>query len=120
MNSPPPPGGGGAVILAPTKKPLKGSTGRIERAPGDATAIVEEGRRDADVVRRRIHEDAKKEADEMIERAKREIAMARDEAVRALYERTLDLATDVAGKIVRRQINAQDHRALLDEALAEM
>src|SRR5690349_554526 len=46
---------------------------RLASARAEATAIVEEGRRDADAVKRRIEEDAKREADKAIERAKREI-----------------------------------------------
>jgi len=102
------------------EKLLKQYTEQIEHARVEATAIVEEGKRDAEAVRRRIHEDAKKEADEMVARAKREIAIARDDAVKALYERTLDLATDVAGKIIRRKVSGDDHRDLLNESLAEM
>jgi F-type H+-transporting ATPase subunit b len=99
---------------------FKEYTAKIEHARIEATAIVEEGKRDAEAVRRRIHEDAQKEATDLIARAKREIGVARDNAVKELYERTLDLATEVAGKIVRRDMTAQDHRALLDEALVEM
>lgn len=99
---------------------LKEYTERIERARVEASAIVEEGKRDAEAVRRRVHEETKKEADDMLARAKREIGVARDDAVKQLYDRTLTLATDVAGKIVKRQLSPTDHKALLDEAIAEM
>ena len=99
---------------------LKDYTLRIEKAQHEATAIVEEGRKDAEAVRRKIHEESRKEADEMIARAKREIATARDDAVKALYERTLDLASDVAGKVVGRALSNEDHRGLLDESIREI
>lgn len=99
---------------------LKDYTQRIEKARGEATAIVEEGRRDAEVVRRGIQEDARKEASEMLARAKREIGAARDNAIKELYEHTLDIATDVAAKFVSRKLSAEDHRSLLDESLREM
>ena len=99
---------------------LKQYTEQLEKARQEAAALVEEGKRDADAVRRRIEDEAKKAADEMIARANREIAVARDDAVKALYERTLELATGVAAKIVRRQLTPEDHRALLDESLSEM
>lgn len=95
-------------------------TERIEKARVEATAIVEEGKRDAEATRRRIHDDARKEAEEMIARARREIGIARDDAVHALADRTLDLATLLAGKIMAKQLNAEDHRALLEESIAEM
>ncbi|MCK6486331.1 MAG: F0F1 ATP synthase subunit B [Phycisphaerae bacterium] len=99
---------------------LKEYTERIEKARVEATAIVEEGKRDAEAARRRIHDDARKEAEEMIGRAKREIGIARDDAVHALADRTLDLATLLAGKIMARQLNAEDHRGLLEESIKEM
>jgi len=95
-------------------------TKKIDQARGDATAIVEEGRRDAEEVRKRIHAEAKGEADAMVARAKKEIEMARDDAVKQLYDRTVQLATNVAGKIVRKELSPGDHKRLLDESLAEL
>ncbi len=61
---------------------------RLAAARAEATAIVDEGRRDAEVVKRRIEEDAKAEADKMIERAKREIQIATETATKELYRRS--------------------------------
>ncbi len=102
------------------EKLLKQYTERIEQARLEATAIVEEGKRDAEAVKRRIEDDSKKAADDMLARAKKDIAVARDDAIKGLYERTLDLASDVAAKIVRKQLTPADHKALLDESLSEM
>lgn len=99
---------------------LKEYTRKVEKAREEATAIVEEGRRDAEDVRKRIHTEAKQEADAMIDRAKKEIGLARDHAVKELYDQTVVLATAVAGKIVRKELGAGDHRALIDESLAEI
>jgi len=93
---------------------------KIDHAREEATAIVEEGKRDAEAVRKRIHGEARGEADAMIARAKREIEIARDDALKALYDQSVMLATTMAGKIVRKQLNAGDHRQLIDESLAEM
>ncbi|RMF76310.1 MAG: ATP synthase F0 subunit B [Planctomycetota bacterium] len=93
---------------------------QIDHARQEATAIVEEGRRDADVVRRRIQDEARAEAAEMIERAKREIQLATDAAIKELYDRTADLAVEVAGAIIRKELKADDHQALVRESLARM
>src|SRR5437763_12037120 len=55
---------------------LKQYEERLANARAEATAIVEEGRRDADAVKRRIEATAKAEADKMVDRAKREIHVA--------------------------------------------
>jgi F-type H+-transporting ATPase subunit b len=99
---------------------LKQYTVQIEKARVEATAIVEEGKRDADVVRKRVEQEARESAEQMLDRAKREIAIAKDDAIKDLYERTLDLCADVASKIIGRSVSAEDHRALLDESIAEL
>lgn len=93
---------------------------KIEQARTESSAIVEEGRRDGEEVRKRIHAEAKAEADAMVARAKKEIEMARDDAVKQLYDQTVALATSVAGKIVRKELAPADHKRLLDESLAEL
>ncbi|UCF33300.1 MAG: ATP synthase F0 subunit B, partial [Phycisphaerales bacterium] len=45
---------------------------KLVAARGEATAIVEEARRDAEVVRRKIEETARKEADALLQRSRRE------------------------------------------------
>lgn len=93
---------------------------QIEKARVEATAIVDEGRRDAEVVRRRIQDEARKESDEMLARAKREIQLATDAATKELYDRTAELAVQVAGGIIRKELNPTDHRGLVTESLERM
>jgi len=95
-------------------------TEQLDKARAEATNIVEEGRRDAEVVKRTIQDEARKEAEAMIVRAKREIGVARDTAVRELYDVGAQLATDVAAKIVGRELNAADHDKLIRDSIAEL
>lgn len=99
---------------------LRQYTEQVEKARVEATAIVEEGKRDAEAVRKRLHEEAQAEAHAMVERAKRELSIAKDDAVKALYQQSVELASQMAGKLVRKQLTPDDQRALLDEALAEI
>jgi F-type H+-transporting ATPase subunit b len=99
---------------------LKEYSERVNAARAEATAIVEEGRRDADVLRRKIEETAKSEAQAMVERAKREIGMASDTAVKELYGLSAKLATNLASKIIRKELNAHEHERLVSEAIDDM
>lgn len=90
---------------------------RLASARTEATAIVDEGRRDAEVVKRRIEADAKAEGDKIIERAKREIQIATDTATKELYQLSARLATDMASRVVGRELTAQDHDRLIAEAI---
>lgn len=90
---------------------------RLAQARAEASGIVDEGRRDAVVVKQRIEEDTKREAEKMIERARREIQIATETATKELYQVAARLATDMAGKVIGREIGPQDHERLIKESL---
>lgn len=93
---------------------------QLDQARQDASGIVDEGRRDAEVVRGRIEREAREEAERMLARAKRDIEIARDTAVSDLYKVAASLATDVAGRIIRKEMSAGDHEALVRESIKEL
>ncbi|MGB9626731.1 MAG: hypothetical protein ACPMAQ_17905, partial [Phycisphaerae bacterium] len=93
---------------------------QLRRAAEQAAAVLERGRQDAEAARRRIHEQARAEADGMIERAKREIGIARDTAVQELYRVVADMATEVAGKVLRRSLTEDDQKRLIEASLDEI
>jgi F-type H+-transporting ATPase subunit b len=97
---------------------LKEYEQKLAASRAEATAIVEEGRRDAEVVKRRIEAAAKEETDKMIERAKREIQIATDTAVKELYTRSAKLATQLAAQVIGRELSPQDHQRLISQAIA--
>lgn len=92
---------------------------KLETARAEATELVEEGRRDAEAVKHTIEETAKKEAAAMVERAKREISLAKDTAVKELYTLGARLATDVAGRIIKKELDPKDHERLIAESIGE-
>jgi F-type H+-transporting ATPase subunit b len=99
---------------------LKEYTDKIVAARVEATAIVEEGRRDGDVLRQKLEVDGKAEAKAILERARREIQIATDSAVKELYSLTAKLATDVAAKIIRKELNPREHERLIEESIDEL
>lgn len=54
------------------------------------------------------------------DRQRREIEMAHDQALQDIWKQTSQLATLVSAKAIRRQLSEDDHRRLVDEALAEL
>lgn len=93
---------------------------QLTQARSEATAIVEEGRRDAESVKRRILEEAQEESRQVLERSRREIEIASETAKKELYTLSAQLATELAGKILAREIRLEDHRKLLDQALSDL
>lgn len=105
---------------AAAKAQLEKYEARLNDARAEATAIVEEGRRDAEVLRQRIEQEAREEADKSVARAKREIDIARETAVKELYTLSGDLATHLAAKIVGRELKPEDHQRLISDAIADL
>jgi F-type H+-transporting ATPase subunit b len=99
---------------------LKAYEDKLAHARAEATKIVEEGRRDAEAVKARIELTAREESDRMIARAKREIDLARDTAVKDLYTMAGRLATDAASRIIRKELKGEDHERLIAEAIANL
>ena len=93
---------------------------RLAKGREEASAIVEEGRRDAEVVRQRIESEARAEAEAATARARREIELARDSAIHEIYKLTADLAARAAGKILKKEIAPSDHEALIAESIKEL
>jgi F-type H+-transporting ATPase subunit b len=54
------------------------------------------------------------------ERLRREIDLAKDQALQQIWSQTAQLATLVSAKAIRRQLNVEDHRRLVDDAIAEL
>jgi F-type H+-transporting ATPase subunit b len=95
-------------------------TEQIEAARTEATGIVDAGRRNAEEVARKVQEEARKEAGEMVNRALREIQLATDTAKKEVYDVAAELAVDVAGRIIRKKLSPEDHQELVEESLERM
>lgn len=99
---------------------LKEYEERLNAARTEATSIVEEGRRDAEVLSHRIEEEARSESEKTLARAKREIDIAKTTAISELYELSGKLAVDVASQVIGRELNAADHERLIKDSIAEI
>jgi len=75
---------------------------------------------DAEAIATQIRARAQQEAEETKERALKDIEAARDQALSEIYAQAADLATRVAEKIIRRNLNADDQRELVNQSLQEL
>jgi F-type H+-transporting ATPase subunit b len=92
----------------------------VDRAQEKVRDILDEGRRHAQQVTDEMIAKARAEIQAERERLRREIEMARDQALQELWKQAADLATMISAKAIRRQLSAEDHRRLVDEALTEL
>jgi F-type H+-transporting ATPase subunit b len=90
---------------------------RLAVAAQEANEIVAEGRRDAEATKDRIVAEAAEAAKAEQARAISEIELAKNAALQAVAEQATDIAVALAGKIVGRQLNPEDHSKLVQESL---
>ncbi len=90
---------------------------RLAAAAQEANEIVAEGRRDAEATKDRIVAEAADAAKAEQARAINEIELAKNAALQAVAEQSADMAVALAGKIVGRQLNPEDHSKLVRESL---
>jgi F-type H+-transporting ATPase subunit b len=93
---------------------------RLAHATDEARSIVEEGRRDAQAVRGKIEAEARVAATEERDRAVRDIDLARQKALKDIYDQVAKVATDVAGQIIQREVRPEDHKKLVEQGLSQL
>ena len=93
---------------------------RLSGATAEAAEIVDRGKSEGETLRASIEEKARDEADKMVDRARREIELAKQSAIKDLYATSARLATDIAARIVGREIEAEDHERLIRESIEEL
>ena len=75
---------------------------------------------DAEAAAAQVRARSQAEAEEAKEKAIKEIEGAKNAALREVYDQTALLATNVAEKILRRNLNADDQRDLVARSLEQM
>jgi F-type H+-transporting ATPase subunit b len=67
-----------------------------------------------------IRMQAQQEAEEAKERAQRDIEASKNAAIAEIRNETAELATSIASKILRRNLNPDDQRQLVKESLEQL
>jgi F-type H+-transporting ATPase subunit b len=93
---------------------------QLDAAKSEAHQIIEEGKADAQRIGEQIRQEARAEAEESKGRARKEVELAADQAKKELWEESARLSTLLAERILRRSLNSEDHRQLVDEVLDEL
>ena len=56
----------------------------------------------------------------MKDKAARDINAAKEQAITELYSQAAIMSTQIAGRILKRELNADDQQAIVDESLAQL
>jgi F-type H+-transporting ATPase subunit b len=82
--------------------------------------IIDDARRDAERTTQDMIAKARTEIQTERDRLRREIGMARDQALQEIWQQSAQLATLISAKAIRKKLAPDDHRRLVDEALGEL
>ncbi|MFQ5996876.1 MAG: F0F1 ATP synthase subunit B [Dehalococcoidales bacterium] len=94
------------------KKQLEAASREGQERIAQAVQLGEE-------VKQKAQQEARREAETLITRARTEIQRERDEAVDELRKEFADLTILAAGKVIDRSLDKKAHRQLIDKVLKE-
>jgi len=92
---------------------------QIEAAGKEGMKIVAQAMRTGEEVRQKAKQDARKDAETLIGRARVEIQRERDGAIDELRKEFADLTILAAEKVIDKSLDKQTHRRLIDKVLEE-
>ena len=92
---------------------------KLAAAQDEAAAVIAEAKKDALLAKEKIMAEAAAEAQRTRDRALADIEAAKTAAVRELAESSVDSAVSLAGSIVGRSLNKQDHSELIEKSIQQ-
>jgi F-type H+-transporting ATPase subunit b len=93
---------------------------QIEGARDDAQKLISEARAVAEKMRADLLEKTRVEQQELMERARRDIAVERDKAIAQLRREAVDLAIAGASKVVEENLDNEKNRKLVEDFLSSV
>jgi len=92
----------------------------VAKARAEAQSIVTEGKNAAQKIKDETIRNAKEQASGLISKAEEGIRAEKDRAISEIKTEVADLSISVAEKLIRKNLDADDNRALIDESLKEV
>ncbi len=99
---------------------LKEYQSQLADAQNQARKVIEQARTDASRLAQQEKDQAIAEINSMRQRAEADIRAAKEQAVSEIYTQVATVSTQVAGKILQREVNADDNQQLIEQALGEI
>lgn len=92
----------------------------LQQARAEASKMIEQTRAQQVELAAQLKAKADAEVSALREKAMKDIDTAKRAAIAEIYGQTASLATGVASKILRREINANDQQRLVEESLGQL
>jgi len=101
-------------------KLLQEQQAQIDASRDEAQKIIADGRAVAEKMRTDLLEQTRKEQQEMLERARRDIEAEKDKAIFQLRREAVDLALAGASKVIEQNLESQKNRQLVESYLSSI
>jgi F-type H+-transporting ATPase subunit b len=92
----------------------------MDQIRDESRAILDEARQDGVRLQEELRQRAQAEAEEFKSRAKREIELQKDNALREIWGEAAAISTDLAGRVLGRTLDQEDHQRLVRDLLTDM
>jgi F-type H+-transporting ATPase subunit b len=102
------------------EKALEQHKAALAEARRETAGMIDQGRRDAERVRAELIETARREQQDVLQQGRRQIEYETQAAVATLRSEAVNLALAASEKLMRRSLDAEKHRRLIEEALDEV
>jgi F-type H+-transporting ATPase subunit b len=93
---------------------------QLDDANQQIPRLMEQARKDAELLKEEMRAQANNDIQTERQRLRREIDVAKDQALQEIWHQAANLATIISARAVKRQLSPDDHRRLIDEALTEV
>ena len=93
---------------------------QLANAREEGNRIIEEARKTADQLRRDVQANAEQEAQNTVARAQEEIRAERDRVFNELRSQVAELAVDLAGRVVGKELDGKAHEQLIDDYIEQV
>ena len=92
---------------------------QLQQGRREGQALIEQARQMADRYREEERERARQEAETFLTRARADIQRERDNAVEEVREQFADLAITAAEQVIRRSLDRDAHKEIIEQVLEE-
>lgn len=99
---------------------LKQYQAKLHEAQNEAQQIINRSRQDAERIAQQIKDAAQQQITQMRQRATGDIRAAKELALNDVYRDIAELTTQVAGRILHREISDADQQQLIGESLDQL
>lgn len=89
----------------------------MDNARNEAAQFIADSKTEAEKMRNEIIEKAGVDAENLSERARKEIGLAKDRALSEIKAEIVNLSTEIAAKIIKKNLDSNDQKALVEETL---